>query len=44
MSERKNLKLSPESYQLLKQHKRRYETWDGMIHRIFDDNMETDEQ
>jgi len=35
MSERKNIKLRQESYELLKEQKNQYETWDGMIHRLF---------
>jgi len=37
MTNRKNLKISEESYELLKDEKGQYETWDGMIHRVFDD-------
>ena len=35
MTERKNIKLRQESYELLKEEKGEYETWDGMIHRLF---------
>lgn len=38
MSDRKNVKMSEESYQLLREEKREFETWDGMIHRVFSDD------
>ncbi len=34
MGERKNLKIQPETYQLLKDGKGKYETWDGYLQRI----------
>lgn len=36
MSEKKNLKISKETYELLTDEKGEYETWDGMFHRVFD--------
>jgi hypothetical protein len=35
MTDRKNLKISEESYELLREEKQEFETWDGMIHRVF---------
>ena len=36
MADRKNLKISEETYELLNEHKGEYETWDGFFHRVFD--------
>ena len=38
MPDRKNLKISEETYELLNEHKGEYETWDGFFHRVFDDS------
>ena len=35
---RKNLKISTETYELLREHKDQYETWDGFFHRVFSDD------
>lgn len=35
---RKNLKISEETYDLLREEKGDYETWDGMFHRLVDDD------
>lgn len=35
--ERKNLKISKETYELLNEKKGQYETWDGFFHRIVDE-------
>ncbi len=34
MTERKNIKFDTESYQLLKEHKHKHETWNHFAHRI----------
>jgi len=31
---RKNLKISEETYQKLRERKNQYETWDGFFHRL----------
>jgi len=38
MTNKKNLKITQESYDLLKAEKGKYETWDGFIHRVFNDD------
>lgn len=35
MSDRKNLKINPETYHLLREEKGEYETWDGFFQRVF---------
>jgi len=37
MADRKNLKINEDTYDLLRQEKGDYETWDGFFHRVFDD-------
>jgi len=37
MSDRKNLKISPETYELLREKKGQYQTWDGFFHAEFGD-------
>lgn len=39
MTERKNLKVAPETYELLREHKGEYETWDGFFHRVVSDDQ-----
>jgi len=34
MTERKNLKIAPDTYQILKNEKRQMETWDSMFRRL----------
>jgi len=41
VTERKNLKITQESYDLLKARKSDYETWDGVIHRLCGESMLT---
>jgi len=36
MRDRKNIKISEETYEMLKDKKGEYETWDGFFHRVFD--------
>lgn len=31
---RKNLKISEDTYELLREEKGQYETWDGFFHRL----------
>lgn len=38
MTDRKNLKISQETYELLREEKAEYETWDGLFHRVFDED------
>lgn len=38
MTERKNLKISEETYELLREEKRDYETWDGFFRRMLKDD------
>jgi len=35
--ERKNLKITEETYDRLRDEKGQYETWDGCLNRILDD-------
>lgn len=35
MTDRKNLKISPDTYESLREEKGEYETWDGLFHRVF---------
>lgn len=35
MTNRKNLKIEPDTYDLLREEKDEYETWDGFFHRVF---------
>jgi hypothetical protein len=37
VTDRKNLKVSPDTYQMLRDEKGQYETWDGFFHRVFSD-------
>jgi hypothetical protein len=37
MTDRKNLKISPETYDLLREKKGQYQTWDGFFHEQFGD-------
>lgn len=37
MTDRKNLKVSEETYERLRNEKGKYETWDGFFHRIIDE-------
>ena len=37
MTDRKNIKISPETYELLREQKGDYQTWDGFFHAEFDD-------
>jgi hypothetical protein len=41
MTERKNLKITPETYQIVKEAKRDMETWDSCLRRLV---READEQ
>jgi len=34
MTERKNVKFTVEAYELLKEHKRKHETWNHFAHRV----------
>jgi hypothetical protein len=34
---RKNLKISPETFERLEDEKGQYETWDGCLNRILDE-------
>lgn len=36
MTDRKNLKVTEDTYDLLREEKGQYETWDGFFHRVFD--------
>jgi len=36
MSDRKNLKISEETYENLRERKGKYETWDGMLNRLLE--------
>jgi len=38
MTERKNLKITVETYERMKDEKKQYETWDGMLNRVLDDS------
>jgi len=38
MGERKNLKISAETYELLREKKGQYQTWDGFFHEQFGDD------
>jgi len=40
MSGRKNLKISEDTYDLLREAKGEYETWDGMLNRLVDEAAE----
>ncbi len=37
MTNRKNLKISEETYEKLREAKGKYETWDGMFHRLLEE-------
>jgi hypothetical protein len=37
MTDRKNLKITEETYDRLREEKNRFETWDGMLNRLVDD-------
>jgi len=37
MSDRKNIKISKETYELLKEQKGQYQTWDGFFQSEFAD-------
>jgi len=37
MTERKNLKVTVETYERLQESKQKYETWDGMLNRLVDE-------
>jgi hypothetical protein len=39
MTDRKNLKIEQETYDLLREEKGQYETWDGFFHRLVEDSM-----
>lgn len=34
MTDRKNLKIDPDTYDRLKEAKGRFETWDGLLNRL----------
>jgi len=36
MTDRKNLKIAPETYQLLRDQKGQFQTWDQFFHDEFD--------
>lgn len=36
MSDRKNLKISETTYERLREEKEQFETWDGMLNRLID--------
>jgi len=38
MPDRKNLKISPDTYDLLRERKGQYQTWDQFFWDHFDDN------
>lgn len=38
MTKRKNIKVDEQTWQMLKEDKGKYETWQGYFHRIVDDN------
>lgn len=38
MTNRKNIKIDEETYQLLRDEKGQYETWDGFFHRLVDES------
>lgn len=40
MTDRKNVKFTEESYQLLKDAKHKHETWDHFVHRVFGEQDE----
>lgn len=40
MTDRKNLKISPETYDLLREEKGQYETWDGFFNRLVESEIE----
>lgn len=42
MTERKNLKINVKTYDRLRDAKRRFETWDGMLNRVLDEAEEND--
>jgi len=37
MSDRKNLKLTEQTYDRLREQKREFETWDGALNRMLDE-------
>lgn len=37
MTDRKNLKVSKDTYEKLREEKGQYETWDGFFHRIIEE-------
>ena len=41
MTERKNIKLDPETFDRLEAEKRKFETWDGCINRVLDELEKT---
>lgn len=40
MTDRKNLKIDPETYHRLRDEKQQFETWDAMLNRLVDETAE----
>jgi len=39
MTDRKNIKIDESTYERLREEKGQYETWDGFLHRLLDEQQ-----